>query len=455
MNLNQLIEVAEHQVLSRSLSPIERFILSQSWDGRTYNEIARVSGYDNVYVKQVGSQLWQGLSDGLGEKVTKKNLHLVFGQFDTDSETDRGCFALSLPPDIANVPIEMPSGPLTTDSPLYVERPPIENLVYKEVEQPGCAICIKAPRKMGKSSLLNRLFDRVSELGYRTVSIDFQEADASTMSSLDRLLRWFCANVSRLLEVPPRLDEYWDSDMGSKVSCKLYFEGYLLPELDRPCVLVLNEVHRLFDYPEIALDFLAMLRFWHEQARVVERWQNLRLVTVYTTEMYVPLKLDRSPFNVGLCVCLPVFNRVQVRELAWRYGLRWEDDEANARSLDRLMAMVGGHPYLVNVALYHLSQDNLSLDTLLKTAPTQGGIYSQYLRERLATLRGDVNLSQALYSVVTASDSVELEATTAYKLESLGAIRLEGNRALPSCQLDRLYFREQLADENNHQNGHK
>ncbi len=50
-----------------------------------------------------------------------------------------------------------PDGPLPVDSPLYVERPPIEELVYREVTQPGCVIRIRAPRQMGKSSLVLRL----------------------------------------------------------------------------------------------------------------------------------------------------------------------------------------------------------------------------------------------------------------------------------------------------------
>ncbi|MDC0832972.1 AAA-like domain-containing protein [Geitlerinema sp. CS-897] len=446
MNLNPLLNAIEHQVLSRSLTPIERFVFTQSWDGRTYNDIARVSGYDSVYVKQIGSQLWQDLSDGLSTKVTKKNLHIVFGSFDSDSTSSFSVVTTSLEVDRLVVPVEMPSGPLPADSPLYVERPPIETLVYEEIEKPGCAICIQAPHKTGKNSLLNQLFARVRPLDYHTVSIDFQEADTSILSSLDRLLRWFCANVSHQLSLPNRLSDYWDEDMGSKVSCKLYFEGYLLSQLDKPVVLAFNEVHRLFDRPDIARDFLSMLRVWHEQARFVELWQTLRLVLLYGTEQSVRLKIERSPLPIGLSVRLPPFDRAQVRELARRYGLPWAEGDAEAPELDRITTTIGGHPYLANLTLYHLSQGNISLETLLQTAPTQTGIYRNYLRDRLAALHDDPMLMVALQKVVTADNGVELEALTAYKLESLGVIRLDGNRAFPTCQLDRLYFREQLAN---------
>ncbi len=59
-------------------------------------------------------------------------------------------------------------------------------------------------------------------------------------------------------------------------------------------------------------------------------------------------------------------------------------------------------------------------------------------------LRQESQLVSALQRVVGSSQSVQLDAIVAYKLESMGIIRLDGNQALPSCQLYRLYFHEQL-----------
>jgi hypothetical protein len=68
-------------------------------------------------------------------------------------------------------------------------------------------------------------------------------------------------------------------------------------------------------------------------------------------------------------------------------------------------------------------------------------------------LRDEPQLASALQQVVTADESVRLEAIAAYKLESMGLIQLDGNQAKLSCQLYRLYFREQLEHQfSNHQN---
>ena len=472
MSIDEVLDTLERVLLLRELSRVEQFILRQSWRGLTYSDMARDSGYCSAHIKEVGSQLWHDLSEALGERVTKKNLQLVWSQYQKNRPDQQQ--SITLPQYQKNWPdqqqsmavpevqlnkandfkdnfvrlvpethIKFPGGPVPLDSPLYINRPPIEELTYAEINQPGCVVRIKAPKRMGKTSLLTRILAHGRTQGYKTVCLDFQEADAAIFASLDKFLRWFCVNVSRQLNLKPMLDEYWDEDMGSKVSCKIYFQEYLLEQIDSALVLALNEVNRVFEYPNIAQEFLPMLRFWHEQAQAVEGWQKLRLVVVHATEIYIPLKLNQSPFNVGLSIQLPQFNLEQVQDLAQRYGLNWTDNS----STEQLMAMVGGNPYMVNVALYYLCRGHITLEELLESAPTPTGVYSHHLRSYLAMLQDETQLSSALQQVVTADGSVQLEAITAYKLESMGLVQLEGNLAKPSCELYRLYFREHLRSD--------
>lgn len=455
MNIDRVLEALEQLLPPRRLGPIEQLVLRQSWLGQTYSEMAQSSGYGTNYIKEIGSQLWQDLSTALGQRVTKKNLHLVLNQaqqdrseqqrsqqrqeFQPDYETDDD----DLAPAVETI-IDFPGDPLPFGYLLYVDRPPIEEIICTEISKPGCVIRVRGPSKIGKSSLLNRLVAHAREQGYKTVYLDFKEADETIFASLDKFLRWFCANISRQLNLTPRLEEFWDEDIGSKVSCKIYFEGYLLEQVNSTLVIVLNEVNRVFEHLTIAQDFLPMLRAWHEQAKQNRTWEKLRLVLAQATEIYVPLKLNQSPFNVGLAITLPPFALEQVQDLAQRYGLDYAMDEEGAQRLAPLWKMVGGHPYLVSLALYHLSRGKMTLEELLQSASTQAGIYSHYLRNHLAMLRQESQLASALQRVVASSQSVQLDAIVAYKLESMGIIRLDGNQALPSCELYRLYFHEQL-----------
>ncbi len=357
--------------------------------------------------------------------------------------------------------LEFPGGPIPLDSRFYIDRSPAEARACAEISKPGSLIRIKAPRKMGKSSLMLRIIDAAVDRGYRTVTVDFQQADEAVFASLDKFLRWLCVNVARQLKLEPNLDEFWDEDMGSKVSCSLYFENYLLEHIDSPVVLVLNEVNRVFERAKIAQEFLPLLRFWYEQARASEIWQKLRIVVIHSTEIYIALSLNQSPFNVGLPIKLSEFTAEQVQDLARRHGLNWSDSYA----IEQLMKMVGGHPYLVHLALYHLAillQNSRSvgdepgeelgraqLQELLKAAPTQSGIYSDYLRNQSIAIQQQPELAAAFHQVLDAKNSIHLEPLMAYQLDSMGLVKLDGNNCSLSCELYRLYFQEQNLCEDN------
>ncbi|MBD2680757.1 AAA-like domain-containing protein [Nostoc paludosum FACHB-159] len=456
MTVEELLDAVERILQNRPLDSIQWFVLYQSWLGKTYDEMAEGTGYGSNYIKQIGSQLWQDLSEATGERITKKNLHLVLSKYlqgiskqqnqPQEQQFNKKFRFTRLDPNFfSGGKMEFPSGPLPAGSTLYINRPPLEQLICSELIQPGCLIRIKAPKKTGKSSLLNQMIAYAKEQDYQIIYLDFQEADEEVFTSLDKFLRWFCIYVTRQLNLFPCLDDFWDTDMGSKVSCKIYFEGYLLQYIaSNPVILALNEVQRVFEHPNIAQDFLPMLRFWHEQAKQDQTWQKLRIVVVHTTEIYVPLKLNQSPFNVGITITLPPFTLNQVQDLALRYGLEWAADSQGIKRLESLQAMVGGHPYLVSLALYHLSGEKMTLEMLLETASTPMGIYTQHLRELLNLLQKEPELMSAMQQVMASNEKVELDAIAAYKLESMGLVQLNGNQACIMCELYRLYFSQQL-----------
>ena len=336
-----------------------------------------------------------------------------------------------------------PGGAVQLKSGLYVAREPIETDCFAEIEQPGALIRIKAPRQMGKTSLMARILNHGRDLGYQTVPISFQRADSRLFNDLDLLLKWFCSQVGRRLKKLADLNDYWVGDFGSKDRCNAYFEDCLLEELTAPLVLALDEVDMVFPHPAVADDFFALVRSWYEAARYgdfgSELWANLRIVMVHSTEAYVPLNINQSPFNVGKNVELVEFSAAQVQDLAQRYEL-----SASASHTDALMALVGGHPYLIRKALYHLRREDMTLSALAEMAATESGIYSDHLRRHLYVLRDYPPLAEAFRQVVTKSRPTEIDAEAAFKLESMGLVRITGNEATPRCEVYRDYFRDHL-----------
>ncbi|ALF54049.1 serine/threonine protein kinase [Nostoc piscinale CENA21] len=379
--------------------------------------------------------------------VDKQTLKHCFQAFNLVLEQSDYCFpdlpqqsqAFSTNLSLAEAEPEIPEGQVPLDSRFYVERPPIEANCYKAILQPGALIRIKAPRRMGKTSLMSRILKSATNESYHTVFLSFQLADKAIFQDLDKFLRWFCASVSLGLELQNQLTEYWDELFGSKISAKIYFEQYLLAKTISPIVLGLDDIDRLFQYPDLADDFFGLLRAWHEEAKNREIWKKLRLIVAHATEVYIPLSVNKSPFNVGLPVELQSLNQTQVKALGDRYGLNFCE-----QSLEKLFALVGGQPYLVRLACYYLWQHRISVEELLSTALSSDGIYREHLQQQWWNLQQNPELVRAFAQVIKSSQPVELNLQQAFKLQSMGLVNLYGNQATPSCRLYAEYFCDRL-----------
>jgi hypothetical protein len=331
--------------------------------------------------------------------------------------------------------------PNDTSESTYLERSPIAAECDRAILQSGVLIRIKAPSKMGKTSLLNHLLAAGNTENYRTVHINLLQIERDKFSSLDGFLRWFSIYISDALDLDFKLDEFWDADRGSMLSCTRYLE-MVLQESDRPLVLGLDEVDRLFEYPEISQDFFYLLRSWHEEANNNELWEYLRLIVVYSTENFGKLDIDRSPFNVGLPIELKPFTALEIKNLAKLYHLTILDTQ-----VEQLIEMLGGHPYLVKLAISHLvNYPDLALTEILQQAPTDTGIYNSYLLELLLNIRSNLQLKQALLEVLQSDRPIQIDTLLAYQLYRMGLIQWtnKGDGIFPSCQLYRLYFLPRL-----------
>lgn len=444
MTVDELVDFINTQGQKR-LSSVKELILRQAWEGATYTSMAQSFHYEADYLKKAASELWQFLSDTVGEPVNKTNIRTSFEsrplsllQQQIEENLHR---ASSMPPQLR---ARFPGSALPLDSPMYISRPPLEELACQEITMPGGLVRIKAPKRVGKSSLIIRILAHATKQQYQVVYLDFQSFSNGILENLTKFLRWFCASISRQLDLEPKLDDYWDEEIGSGMSCTLYLKRYVLAQLTSPLVLVLNEADQLFTHTAIAQGVFPLLRSWYEEAKRLELMQKLRLVVAYSTEAYIPLNVNQSPFNVGLPIKLPPFTLPQIQDLALRYGLPWAQGDSGTQQLLSLQTMTGGHPYLVQLALYHLCQGGINLEQLLQDAPTLSGIYSDHLRSYLNNLQTRPELMTALNQVVTAEQSITLTPKLAYELHSMGLVTLKGNQVSPSCDLYRVYFQLQL-----------
>lgn len=333
---------------------------------------------------------------------------------------------------------DLPGDIVRADSPYYMVRRGLEDRCLDEIVRPGALVRIKGPRQMGKTSLMMRLLDHGREHGARTVAINLEMADRQMMGDLNRFLRWLCAVVTRRLDLPThRIDESWDEMFGAKDNCTAYFEECLLQ--NGPVVLALDHVDRLFEYPAIVEEFFTLLRAWHEFGKSQDPWPNLRLILVYATEMYVPMNINRSPFNVGFTAALSEWDVDLVNALALRH-----DAGISRTDVERLMTLLGGHPHLSRIALYHMAAGT-SIDDILAHAATDEGLFADHLKHLLWHLEVRPELAQAAAMVMAADGPVRLNTEMAFKLTSMGLVQLDGNEVRPARELYRRYLLERLS----------
>ena len=343
-----------------------------------------------------------------------------------------------------------PTGPVPINSPLYIERNSVDLPCKEEIIKPGAFVRIKAPKLMGKTSLLFRLGAYVRKIGYRSAHIDLGGVEKTTLKNLDKFLRWFCTVVGEELEVTNQVNTFWSEELGSNNNCTNYFKKYFLSTTEKPLVLFLDGVDKLFPYIDWSSDFFHLLRTWHDKAKGTNGiiLGRLRIVIAYSTDEYIPLNFVQSPLNVGFPISLEKLDQQQISILSNCRGIAWNQEKIN-----NLLAVIGGHPYLIQLAFYYVSIKKKTIEQIVHNASTEAGIYSDHLRSLLYILKqapgySRFELIQALNNIAQSTRPIELEdPMIIYQLRSLGLVKKQDGALEMSCQLYRDYFQRVLAQE--------
>ena len=423
--------------LNRHLKDVEIKLFRGAWSGKIYNEIAEETNYSPDYLcSDIGYHLWRDLSIALDEDVSKTNFQAAIErewQRNSQSGCNKNKIRLST---LTTENLTFPEGPVALDSPLYLERSRCESICYETIAKPGSLIRIKGAKWMGKTSLVNRILEQARSQGQKTVYIDCGSIERSIIQDLDRLLSWLCVMVSRQLELDNKVKEYWDTDiLGSNDNCTVYFEEYILAQTEGEIVFALDNIDKLFTYTEVVEDFFGMLRSWHEKGKVYPCWTGLKLVLAHSTEVYIRLNIDRSPFNTGVPILLEEFTLAQVEFLAALCQLEWKKTQ-----IGQLMDLIGGHPYLIRLAMYHVKSTRVTVKQFVREALSETGIYSSLLLRLFSIIKQSPELVSAFTEVVGSNVPIELDPLYVYQLHSIGLVRQQDNLVFPRCKLYQFYF---------------
>lgn len=493
-----LVDVLVKEKTGQSLSDTQRIVLAGSLQHKTYRTIALQHNYSSDYVSQnVAPKLWTLLAHVLEEPITKSNcLAILAGRmakayrvnqplidtikrkfsasefssmtgvhqqdggegFDESknslgnliqkrlkplslgSSPSHASEPLNPSPNLISAPdLEYPQSKVSLNSPFYILRSS-DLLCHRELAKPGAYLQISGAKKMGKTSLLERIITHAIENNDRAVRLNLQQAGSSAFTCGDKFFRWFCTSITRQLKLESKLNEYWDEDIGSLESCTHYFQEYLLPQIDTALVLALDECDRILSYPELAYDFFGLLRYWYEESQDSNTlWKKLRLAMVKSRQCYVEVTGTVDSLNIGMPIELFPFTAEQVDELAARHGL-----EFSSRQIEELMQLLGGHPYLVRLAFYSIVTQGISLESLIETAATDTGIYREHLHQQLRAIQKPSQLIGAFQQVLREEFPVKGGRLELLKLQEMGLVNIENHRMKVSCGIYGQYFGETL-----------
>ncbi|MEG5018995.1 MULTISPECIES: NB-ARC domain-containing protein [unclassified Microcoleus] len=91
MNLTEVLKLAEDLVFARTgkhLNDLQERILRGTWEDEGYKEIAKAVNRSEDRVREVGMELWQTLSEELGEDVTKSNFRSAIKRFQVSNSSN-------------------------------------------------------------------------------------------------------------------------------------------------------------------------------------------------------------------------------------------------------------------------------------------------------------------------------------------------------------------------------
>jgi hypothetical protein len=328
----------------------------------------------------------------------------------------------------------------------HLDRPDVELLCYREILCPGAVIRIKGYWHIGKTSMVHRILDHAQKQGYLTIYLGFRDSisdDDDSFNQLDSLLKWFCYTITDSLTSQPNLssdlDRFRKDYLTAQQNCTNYFQRYLLPQLSSPLVLGLDDVTLLYKKPKIAESFFALLRSWHQKAKYDNNWGKLRLVLAYSQEFEtIDIQgITLSPFNIGLPINPEKleFSSEHVLQLAKLHHLNWNNSQ-----IEKLMDLVGGHPFLIKEALSKISRKDISLEQFL-AQPEQVSAIGDHLESLRLKLQNQLAFKQVMFNIVSETDLANLDVTLVETLKSMGLVKQSGRYPMPSCKLYREYFK--------------
>jgi hypothetical protein len=332
-----------------------------------------------------------------------------------------------------------PGGALETNSPLYIQRQ-ADSEVMAGVGRHRGMVTLQGPSQTGKTSMLLRLYSQIgsSQTGLKPVIVDFQSLPKACFESLPAIWRSIAAEVDAQLGIGALDDTSWRSTIGYDRNLTDYLERSVFTDADTLVLICLDEVNKVFGLP-IRSEFFSSVRYFFNRGAHDPVWKKLRwLLSTSSEPRFFIDDLNQSPFNVGAKVPLGVFTFEETAEFVRRYGF-----SPDTERVGRIMACLGGRPFLVHLLLHHMAQQPEREAQLLDPVSAAGSIFKAHLDHYLARFQEQPDLTAAMKRVIAGHGCPNVRL--ADRLCAAGLAKEDdGAKIVCTCELYATYFGRRL-----------
>ncbi|MCW6053626.1 NACHT domain-containing protein [Lyngbya sp. CCAP 1446/10] len=255
MNFKEVLQMADEMVFAKTgehLDNLQEAILRGTMQGEKYTKIAEEIHCNESYVRDVGSKLWQILSEELGEDINKKNFHSAIKRFQVSNSSNfaqgdvvtigsfNTCGEARHPPNIPNPhqPNQETSHHDLSEMPqlgaFYDRTPQLQTLKNWIIQQNSSLIALTGISGIGKTTLAVQLIQQIKH-----------EFECVIWCNLDTspTLPEFEANLIQFFS------QYQKQDSPTTNQKALPLIKYLQKHR---CLVILDDIQNLFSSGELA-----------------------------------------------------------------------------------------------------------------------------------------------------------------------------------------------------------
>jgi energy-coupling factor transporter ATP-binding protein EcfA2 len=345
MDIAEALKIADNLVFAsrnKHLNDLERSIIEGVCQGKKYSQIAQDNYCEQSHVNDVAASLWKAISDAVGEQVKKTNFRSTIERYQSTNSSSFFVSSVNVCSDITlnNHSYNSHQQSARTNTPQYLKTIPALVPFYRRnqeldllkqwilIEQ-SKSIVIYGTAGIGKTALVRQLLEDIKD--------EFEEIVWQSLSCQRAVLEF----IDRNLIVSLNIAALPEPPLDLEARLSLLLEHFR----EHRCLIILDDVDRLFSSGELAGNYTEEFREYRELFRRI--WETNHQSCVLLLSREEPSELAVMLGNNSSIHSLPLGGLGEGgREIFRAKGLsdedRWDD------AIDHL----GGNPaYLESVSI--------------------------------------------------------------------------------------------------------